>query len=635
MKNIIIGTAGHIDHGKTTLIKALTGTDTDRLPEEKARGMTIDIGFAFLDLSSDIRVNFIDVPGHERFIKNMLVGATGIDAALLVVAADDGIMPQTHEHLEILDLLKIKELLITITKCDLMEKDWIKIVKEDIQNLLMGTRFENSSIVPVSSSTGKGIIELKEELLALASRIKDRNITGVFRLPIDRVFTISGLGCVVTGSVKGGEINVNDEVELLPAKTIVRIRGIEVNGVKTNSARPGQRAALNLAGIKTAEVHRGCELSAPGYLNPVSIIDTTLYLHRNTKKPLENRTRIRFHIYTNEIIGRVTLLDKEILKPGETCLAQFSLEWPIIAERGDRYIIRSYSPACTLGGGMILRPYTHRIKRLKKDLLIPLEILKRGNIYEIVELAFTGSMSYSLSIKDLHRLTNLSEAVVEEVVNKFVNDKLLYVIGESSNAKWIHHKRITTLKKGMERVLKGFHRENILKTGIDEVALRTKIDDKLPGDVFSFLISKAIDDKMINRVGNKIALAGFSIKITDVDMQILKSVEETLLKQGFCPSPVNDLISIIDVERNHIEQLFNHLIETGTIIEIDKDLYYHRNIINKLKELISDYIKKNSAINIAEFKDLTNASRKYAIPLLEYLDKIHFTKRIGDKRILE
>lgn len=636
MKNVIIGTAGHIDHGKTTLVKVLTGIDADRLPEEKARGLTIDIGFAFFDLSKDIRVNFIDVPGHERFIKNMLAGATSVDAALLVIAADDGIMPQTREHLGILELLDVGHIIVVITKSDLADKDWLEMLEGEIKDLIYETRFKDARIVSVSSINNEGIDELKSAMVDLIAHINKNNDREAFRLPIDRAFTIQGFGCVVTGSVLGGKINVNDEVELLPMKRLVRIRGIEVNGTKEDNASAGQRAAINLAGVKSSDVYRGCELSIPGYLKPVSMVDCKLYLHRDTKKNLRNRTRIRFHIFTNEIIGRVILLDKEVLRPGEWGVVQVRLERPVAAERNDRYIIRSYSPAYTIGGGRVLRSNTLCLKRFKEDALNSLEILSSGKISDIAELIFVESRSYYLSTKDIQTALNLSELKALNIIEELINSGKLLAFGasEQSNAKFIHTKRLEKLQKQVDEVLERFHKENPLKSGIEEGILRSKINGGLSGELFSLLISGLIAEEKIRSVKGMIALYKFKVNMTDFDAQKLKFIEEIMIKAGFSPPSKDELISMINGEKRHIESLFRYLVETGDAVEVNKDLYYHNNVIDQLKGLISNYIKRNASISAAEFRDITKTSRKYAIPLLEYFDRIHFTKRTGDKRIL-
>ena len=636
MKNIIIGTAGHIDHGKTALVKVLTGIDTDRFPEEKSRGLTIDIGFAFFDITKEIRVNFIDVPGHERFVKNMLAGATSVSAALLIIAADDGIMPQTREHLEIIDLLEINHIIVVITKCDLVEQDWLEMLEEDIKKFISNTKFKNARILPVSAIKKQGLDELKIALIDLITGINADNNREVFRLPIDRAFTIPGFGCVVTGSVIGGKISVNDEVDLLPNKTSVRIRGIEVNGSKQNCAYKGERAAINLAGIKSSDVYRGCELATLGKLIPSQIIDCELLLHYSAKKNLANRTRIRFHIYTSEIIGRVILLNKDILKPGECALVQIRLEKPIVAERDDRYIIRSYSPAYTIGGGRLLRLNTHHLKRFKKDVLMHLETLAGNNIDDIIELTFAESKSYCLSIKDIQQSINIPEQNIKDVITKLVESRKLFVIKaqEYSKTNFIHYKHLEKLQKQIEWCLKQFHGKNPLKSGIDFTILKSNIDHELSDELYSFLISTLLNKKNIKSVNNRLSLYYFNPEISGSEKKLLQFIEDIINKEGFSPPPKDQIISKVNGEKKQIESLFAFLVEVGKIVEVSENLYYHDNVLNQLKNSVSNYIEKNSSISVAEFRNITNTSRKYIIPLLEYFDKIHFTKRTGDKRVL-
>lgn len=637
MKSIIIGTAGHIDHGKTSLVKALTGVDADRLPEEKARGLTIDIGFAFFDLNKDVRVNFVDVPGHERFVKNMLAGATGIDAALLVVAADDGIMPQTREHLDILELLDIKHLIVAITKCDLVEKAWLEMVIDETNKLVSKTGFKLPVFIPVSSTNGTGIDKLKEAISGLTSKIKTGDRRSNFRLPIDRVFSAPGFGCVVTGSVLGGKIRVGDEIELLPEKRVARVRGVEVNGDKSDNAVSGQRAALNLAGIKSTSVERGCELSTPGYLEPVSLIDCELHLHTEVKKNLTNRARVRFHIFTSEVMARVILLDKEVLKPGETCLVQFKLEKKIVAERCDRYIIRSYSPANTIGGGIVLRSYTHVLKRFKTESVEPLKIVASGVVDDIVMSLLSKVESYSLSVKDIIKQLNVSSPEANNVVKKLVKsgDVIAFNESEQRDMSIIHAGRLCMLEDRLISKLEEFHRENQLETGIRSDNLRVIVDKDVPGEIFALMVSRLALDNKIVVDRNQISIFDFNISISDDDKVKLESIEDIFEKQGFSPLTVEKMITMLNGEKTRNELLFNHLAETGVIVEVTKELYYHNNIINLIKSSLSDYLTANKSISVSDFRDLMKITRKYAVPLLEYFDKMHFTKRIGDKRVLK
>ena len=631
IEHIIIGTAGHIDHGKTSLVKALTGIDADRLPEEKQRGMTIDLGFAYIDLDGNQRVSIIDVPGHERFVKNMLAGATSIDLVLFVIAADDGIMPQTVEHLEIINLLGIKYGLIALTKKDLVTNDLLEVVKEDIKKLLSNTTLESAPIIPVSVVTGEGIEVCRNTIKELIGRIKTHENNRIFRMAIDRSFTISGYGCVVTGPILGGQISVDDEVEILPIKRTLRIRGVEITGERVNTAFAGQRAAINLSGIKSTEIKRGYELSIPGYLQPVNIVDATLRLIKNARNPLKNRSRIRFHINTSEVIGRVILLDRDILKPEDTSFVQFLLESAITVERDDHFIIRSYSPAYTIGGGKVLRYNETRLKRFKDELLKPLNTLAIGNLFDIVEQVYLNNTNNHLTTEDISRLANIHPLTAENIISELIKKKLLLKYNIDGKLPVFHSKVISLLKERILKMIEAFHKENPLKTGIEE----TYIKALLGKDIDSLLIAASLNDlkkeKAINIIDNKLSLSNFRIRVTTQESDITNRIEDLYLKAGFTPPPAEEISTKFGSNSKSYVSL---LLEQKKLIKVEGDLYFHAISVDKLKEIIKIFINSHGSITVAQFRDLTKTSRKYAVPLLEYFDAIHFTKRTGDVRIL-
>ncbi|HHT9105761.1 MAG TPA: selenocysteine-specific translation elongation factor [Candidatus Wujingus californicus] len=637
VEHIIIGTAGHIDHGKTALVKALTGIDADRLPEEKQRGMTIDLGFAYIDLDGNQRVSIIDVPGHERFVKNMLAGATSIDLVLFVIAADDGIMPQTVEHLEIINLLGIKYGLIAITKKDLVTNDLLEVVKEDIKKLLSNTTLESAPIIPVSVVTGEGIEVCRNTIKELIGRIKTHENNRIFRMAIDRSFTISGYGCVVTGPILGGQISVDDEVEILPIKRTLRIRGIEITGERVNTAFAGQRAAINLIGIKSSEIQRGFELSIKGYLQPVNIVDATLRLIKNARNPLKNRSRIRFHINTSEVIGRVILLDSDILKPEDTSFVQFLLESAITVERDDRFIIRSYSPAYTIGGGKILRYNETRLKRFKDELLKPLNILASGNLFDIVEQVYLnnvvrrGERLFAPTIDDISRQVNIHPSIAEKIIADLVKEGVLMKFSVEGKNVILHKIHVLSLKERILKLIEAFHKENPLKTGIEEAYIKALLGK----DIDSLLIAASLNDlkkeKAINIIDNKLSLSNFRIKVTTQESEITNRIEDLYLKAGFTPPPAEEVSTKFGSSSKSYVSL---LLEQKKLIKVEGDLYFHASSVDKLKEMIKIFISSHGSITVAQFRDLTKTSRKYAVPLLEYFDAIHFTKRTGDVRIL-
>jgi len=637
VEHIIIGTAGHIDHGKTSLVKALTGIDTDRLPEEKQRGMTIDLGYAYLDLDSGQRVSIVDVPGHERFVKNMLAGATSINLVLFVIAADDGIMPQTIEHLEIINLLGIRHGLVALTKKDLVTDEWLAIVQEDIKNILKGTSLEDAPIVPVSTVTGEGIETCKTIIKNLIAQIKTHDDARVFRLPIDRSFTIAGYGCVVTGPIMGGQISVEDEIEIFPVKTIVRVRGVEVTGERVNTAFAGQRAAINLSGIKSTEIKRGYELSIPGYLQPTKIVDASLRLIKSSKKTLKNRARIRFHVNTSEVMGRVILLEREQLNPGEEALCQFLLENLITTEREDRFIIRSYSPSYTIGGGKVLGYNTTRLKRFKGESLKTLKILASGNLSDIVEqvylnnVAGKGGRSFALTIDDVSRSVNIHPSIAEKIIADCVEKGVFMKFSVEGKNVIFHKTHVLSLKERVLNELRKFHKDNPLKMGIDETHLKTLLGKNINPLLITAALTSLRNEKAVKVTDNKLSLANFKIEVSTQDKGIADKIEGLFLKAGLTPPSMEEVCTNFGASSKAVIPL---KIEQKKIIGVEKGLCFHTMVLDKLKENLREYIKKQGPISVAQFRDLTKTSRKYAIPLLEYFDAIHFTKRTGDVRIL-
>ncbi len=658
IEHIIIGTAGHIDHGKTSLVKALTGIDTDRLPEEKKRGLTIDLGFAYLDLDENRRVSIVDVPGHERFVKNMLAGATSINLVLFVIAADDGVMPQTIEHLEIINLLGITHGLVALTKKDLVTDEWLAFVQEDIKNMLTGTSLEHAPVIHVSATTGEGVETCKAKIKELIAQIQTQSGARVFRMPIDRSFTISGYGCVVTGPILGGQVSVEDEIEILPIKKTLRVRGIEVTGERVDTAFAGQRTAINLSGIKSAEIRRGYELSIPGYLQPTNIVDATLQLIRGAKNPLKNRTRIRFHINTSEVMGRVVLLDRDTLKPGEEALCQFLLEGLIATERADRFIIRSYSPAYTIGGGKVLRHNTVRLKRFQEETHKTLRILASSNLSDIVEQGYLngrGERLFVPTIDDISRQVNIHPATAEDVTVGLVKRGILLKFLIEGKDVIVHRDVIASLKQVILNILKAFHKENPLKAGIEETHLKTLVaagsapapdtSKALRGELrhipisgkdISPLLTTAVlsalkNEKAMKAIDNKLSLMDFRVEVSAKDRGVADKVEEVFLKAGFTPPALEEINTKFGVPGKAAVSL---LVEQKRLVAVENGLYFHATVLSKIKEMIRAHIAKNGPMSVAQFRDLTKTTRKYAVPLLEYLDAIHFTKRTGDVRIV-
>lgn len=636
--HIIIGTAGHIDHGKTSLVKALTGIDADRLPEEKQRGMTIDLGYAYLDLDAGRRISIVDMPGHERFVKNMLAGATSISLVLFVIAADDGVMPQTIEHLEIINLLGIKQGIVVLTKRDLVTDEWFAAVRDDVKDVLKGTTLEQAPMVAVSTVTGEGIEDCKAVIKDLLARVKTRETLRVFRLAIDRSFTIPGYGCVVTGPVLGGQVAVEDEVEIVSLNKVVRVRGIEVTGERVNVAFAGQRAAVNLTGVKSGEIKRGYELSQPGYLHTVNVIDASLLLIKSVKNPLKNRARIRFHINTSEVMGRVVLLDRELLKPGEESLVQILLESPVATEREDRFIIRSYSPPYTIGGGKVLQHNTVRSKRFNEDSLKTLKILAAGNLSGIVEKIYLNDgnagkdkLSHTFTQEEISRRVNIHPLLLKDIVAGLLKRGVLLKFDIDSKEVIIHRDVIAAIKDIMVKTLTAFHKEQPLKTGVEDGQFKTLLGNNVHAFIITAALSQLKLEKAVKSVDNKWSLAGFQIEVTKQEKGVLEKMEEFFLQGGVTPPSKEEGVTKFGASGR---SAFAVLVEQKRLIAVDKELYYHTLTLDKIKELVREHIKKLGPITAAQFRDITKTSRKFAIPLLEYFDAIHFTKRTGDVRIL-
>jgi len=629
IKNIIIGTAGHVDHGKTTLLRALTGIDADRLKEEKERGMTIDLGFAWLKLPSDEIVGIVDVPGHERFLKNMLAGATGIDVALLVVAADEGIMPQTREHLDILRILDTKRGVVALTKVDLVEKDWLDIVEEELRDQLRGSFLENAPIIPVSGETGYGMDMLYAALVKLCeeSSAETKPITGGFRLPIDRVFTLTGFGTVVTGTLASGTIQINDDMEILPRGLRTRVRHLQVHGGKVEQVLAGTRVAVNVAGIEVSEIQRGDVCATPGSMKPTLLVDVRITILPNSPIPLENRSRIRFHVGTAEVIGRITLLDAERLRPGESAFAQFRAEKPLVAARGDRFVIRSYSPMHTIGGGVVLdilgrkrrsgdaeavRALQARFEGSPKD--IAADILHREGCVSISTLAHFANWTEDIAEKALSALSQDGTAAL--LPNGFFADSVAYTI----------------LRDRITQVLKDYHEKQPSLSGMPKEALNRVCLSEADKKLFFPTLAMLQKEGRIAIDGNLTRLAEHTPKLSEKQQSLAEDIAARFQSAKFTPPTEKELLeSIPDAPAREALQW---LLSTGELVKIDEGLYLHRDALANAESLIRDYLSKHPNITVSQFRDLIGSSRKFVVPLLEYFDSKRVTRRVGDARVL-
>ncbi len=618
MAHVILGTAGHIDHGKSSLVKALTGIDPDRLKEEKERGITIDLGFAYLNYPDGLTIGIVDVPGHERLVRNMLAGAAGIDMVLFVIAADEGIMPQSKEHLAICNLLRIKSGLIALNKADLVEPDWLELVKGEIKDFVKGSFLEGADIIPVSAKTGLNIELLKEKIKEIALRIPKKPSGGAFRLPIDRVFTLRGFGTVVTGTAISGSVKLDEQVEILPSGLKTRIRNIQSHGKPVTEGVAGQRLALNLQGIEKEELERGDVVARPDTFRPTRLLNVKIELLGNSP-PLKNRSLVHLHIWTSEAIARLILFDRDELKPGTGCFAQLRLDRDIVTSAEDRFVIRRISPLDTIGGGMVLDPYPSR-KRYP-ELIDDLSLLEKAALDEKISLKIKRSKGFPK--KELYGWINREFREIEDAV------KLLKEKGEivEIDGLLFHKASIEELKKKFIETLKEFHNKNPLKPGIQKEELRTVFG--IEQKVFDYMIEKTPE---IIRDGEYLRLKEFKTK--GVDPSLKERILKEIKKGAFQPPLKEELAEIINIDSRKLDDILRLLNQEGLLERINDSFYLSKESHVELFRRLKEFFSKKKEMTVADFRDLLQTTRKYAIPLLEYLDSRKVTMRVGDVRKL-
>ncbi len=634
MKNVIIGTAGHIDHGKTTLIKAITGRETDRLKEEKERGISIELGFTYFDLPSGRRAGIIDVPGHEKFIKNMLAGVMGIDVVLLVIAADEGIMPQTKEHLNILNLLGIEKGLIVLTKSDLVDEEWLALVEEDVKDGVKGTFLENSPIIPVSSVTKSGINKVIEIVEHLTEEVKDRDDTETARLPVDRVFSMSGFGTVVTGTLSAGKFKIGDEIQVFPGTKTGRVRSIQVHGADSDVAYGGQRVAINIAGLKKNEIERGNVIGPVNSMEATMMVDVKLKLLEDSQRIIDNRTRLRLYTGASEVLCRVVFLDREQLTPGESCYAQLRLEEEIVAKRGDRFIIRFYSPMMTIGGGEILEPNPPKRKRFDEDVIKELEIKEKGQISDVIEEIIKDKSNTFPTLRDISISTVLAEEKIEIIIDQLKEENKILTFKLLKDLHIIHIDYKKSLLNKIREELNRFHKNNPLKAGMSKEEIRSKYLGSVKQKLGDSFINSLIEDKIIKQVNESLALIDFEVSFNSIQEEIKASIEKEFLKNKFNSFKKEDLYNALKHSTKDIDQVFEALLDVGILIRLKDDNILHRDAYIEAVDIVKDYIIRNGSISVAQLRDLLNTNRKLAIALIEYLDDLKITKRLGDTRVL-
>jgi len=635
MKNIIVGTAGHIDHGKSRLVTALTGTDPDRLKEEKERGITIDIGFAFMPLGEDLRLGFVDVPGHERFVKNMLAGIGGIDLVLLVVAADESVMPQTREHFNICRLLGIERGLVVVTKTDMADPEMVELVELEVREFVAGSFLENVPLLKVSSVTGEGVEALRQALEAEAASVTRKETARPFRLAVDRAFTIKGFGTVVTGTLLAGEISVGEDVEVQPIGKSARVRGLEVHGEKVQQAEAGQRTAMNLHGVNLDEVARGHVLGRPGTFRPTSLFDTELELVDGAERALKDGARVRFHIGTDEIMARVSLLDEHGLRqldPGGRIWAQFRLERPSAAFPGDRFIIRQYSPVITIGGGRVIDnlPVRHR-RRHAAEAAARLESLAAGNAEDRVVLlaAEAGLKGLDAAVTAVRTGLHPREAV--GLLRRLADQGRLVILGENPLTV-CPAEAYDDLRGRLLETVEAYHAGETLRGGMPREELRSRIgaEDAL----FRRLLGELSAEGTIRAEADEVALAGHQVTLSGAEEEIRRSLVEIYDRAGFTPPSMADALARAGGERATAEKIFHLLLRQGDLVRITTDLTLSRASMEDVKSrLLGLRERGQEEVTVGDVKQLFGLTRKFAIPLLEHLDRTRFTRRVGDKRV--
>jgi selenocysteine-specific elongation factor len=632
MKQIVLGTAGHIDHGKTSLIRALTGIDTDRLKEEKERGITIELGFASLDLDDEVRLGIVDVPGHERFVKNMLAGVGGIDLVALVTAADEGVMPQTREHLAICELLRVREGLVALTKTDMVEPDWLELVQEDTAEFLQDTFLAGKPIVPVSSKTGEGLPELLTTLKALCSNLHPRSTQGPVRLPIDRVFTMRGFGAVVTGTLFSGSLKLDDRMEILPSGLSARVRGLQVHNQSVDTAVAGQRTAINLQGVDRADLQRGEILATPGRFPMTHMLDVTLKLLDDAPRPLSNRSRVRFHVGTSEIMGRVILLDCDALQPGDETVAQLRLEAPAVAAPNDRYVLRSYSPIQTIGGGTILNVLPAKHKRYRPPVVEQLITLRDGSSADALTVHLDNAQYNGLKWSDLLMLSPLDETALHVVTEALQQDRIAVAV-EHEPLWLLHHEAYAQARTQILASLEAFHRDHPLKPAMFTEELRSKFP-RMADKVFTALIHGLAADKALDVSRDKVKLSTHTVTLSAERQASMGILEQAFLQAHYHPPSVDEVLQAHKLTRADDRELLQVLVDQDKLVRLKTDLFYHREVLDSIKQHLRTHLEEKGDISAGEFRDLLHISRKYAIPLLEYFDNQRITVRMGDKRVL-
>ena len=629
MKNIIVGTAGHIDHGKTTLIKALTGRNTDRWEEEQRRGITIDLGFTYFDLKNGDRVGIIDVPGHEKFINNMVAGVVGMDLVLLVVAADEGIMPQTREHMDILGLLGIKKSILVINKCDLVDEEWLELVEEEIQEELEGTFLEGAPVVKVSAATGQGLDELTDTIQQLMSdEVVAKDTQTIPRLPIDRAFTLSGFGTIITGTLISGTITREDVLEMYPIGKECKIRNIKVHGQNQDKCYSGQRVAINLSNVKKKEIRRGCVLAPKNSMKNTDLLDVKLKVLEDSMRILTNHERLHLYTGTSEILCRAVLLDKEQIGPGEEGLVQLRLEEEIAVKRGDRFVVRFYSPMETIGGGIVLEPNPVRKKRFDAQAIEELKKKESGSLGDVMELQIKEHGDTMITLAELAKVMAHSVDELKEYLDELEESGTIFVFPMKKDTYLWHRDSEFAVRQKIEETLQKYHSEHPYRYGMKKAEIHNTFLKKIKPNIFDAYIERMTGENVYGRREEYLSLPGYEVPKDAMYLQTEKLIEDTFEKAGY------DFVRFSEIDfgkipRQTAEDVVLMMIDEGKVLRINEEMFTMKHLMDEAKEKIQNHLKEENLITIAQVRDMFSTSRKSAKPILEYMDSIKVTKKTG------
>ncbi|MGP8153388.1 MAG: selenocysteine-specific translation elongation factor [Smithella sp.] len=633
MKHFVLGTAGHVDHGKTALIKAITGVDTDRLKEEKQRGITIELGFASLTLPSGQTLGIVDVPGHEKFIKNMVSGAAGIDLVMMVIAADEGIMPQTKEHLNICSLLGISRGIVALTKIDLVEKDWLHLVQSEITNFLQGTFLEGAPIIPVSAIKQEGLTDLIKKLDDITSQITEKTDDGIFRLPVDRVFTMKGFGTVVTGTLVSDHIKTGDEIQILPDNITARIRGIQVHNQPVEEAWAGQRTAINLQGIEKSAISRGDVLVRPQTVWPSQRLDVFVEFLASNSKNLKNRALVRLHTGTSEIIARIILLEKDELAPGQKEFAQLVLSDKDVVVAGDHFVLRSYSPMTTIGGGQIIDPLPAKHKRFNSKISEEFNTLQKRTLPEKISVILERAGFTGINLRCLAFRLGINAKKIREALENLFSGKKAFLLDNDDttviSASFFHQ-----LEELLINNIAAYHKKNPLKEGISKEELKASSGNVVSPKLFNIVINSLNKKGTIVSNKDNVRLTRHQVELSEELGSLRLDIAGIYNDANLTPFSLTEVMNKFKNQKTKVQSIIKLMIKEGDLIQINEELCFARETLEKLRNNYKAQLIKDGKATPASFKDLTGLSRKYIIPLMEYFDMNKLTIRVGDHRIL-